>query len=81
MTDLDLRPVTLLSFNKGWQPPTTDEIRTVLKYIDMSGGEAASRVGVNSRTVRKWTAGETTIPFAVWAIFVEMTTGELIWKE
>lgn len=80
MTELDIRPVTLLSFKEGWQQPRTDEIRAILKYIDISGAQAANLVGVNSRTIRKWTGGEVAIPFSAWAILVEVAIGKKIWK-
>lgn len=79
MTNLNVRPETLRPYSSGWLVPDANEIRQLIKLINLSGSELGKLVGVSSRTVRKWVAGEVSIPFAAWAIMVEYYTGQKIW--
>ena len=65
-----IRPETLRAFSDGWEQPTKEEIRTLLKQNDLTGAKAAKIEGVNSRTVRKWTGGERGIPYAAWRLIL-----------
>lgn len=52
---LKLRKETFLKYAEGWERPTPEEIRELIRYIGMSGSEVAAAVGIKSgRTVRKW---------------------------
>lgn len=66
--ELNIRPETLNAFVDGWIAPTGDEIREVMKLAGLTGSAFGSLVGVNSRTVRKWTGEEREIPFAAWRL-------------
>lgn len=80
MTNLDIRSETLLPFDSGWEQPNADEVRKLLKFAELSGSEAGKLVGVNSRTVRKWVGGQSSIPYAAWALLIENTIGQKIWS-
>ncbi|EEJ5117673.1 TPA: hypothetical protein N2G45_002873 [Salmonella enterica] len=65
-----LNPETLKpSFE--WTQATADDVRLMLSICELSGSQAGSLVGVDGRTIRKWTGGDSSIPFAAWALFVE----------
>jgi len=82
MTDTAIREVCLRPFDKGWEPPTGDEVRYVLKKAGLTGSAAARLTGIkDSRTVRRWTGGETPILFSPWAILCEVAGLGQIWKE
>ena len=82
MTDTAIRDVCLLPFDNGWQHPTGEEIKQVLRLANLSGSKAAKLTGIKeSRTVRRWTGGESEIPFAAWAILCEVAGLGMIWKE
>ena len=66
----EIRPETLRSFSDGWEQPSKEEIRMLLKDNDLTGAQAGMLVGVNSRTVRKWTGGERGIPYAAWRLLL-----------
>lgn len=58
-----------------YEPPTSNQVRILLKQLNLTGAEAADIVGVHSRTVRKWTADESTanhraIPYAAWRLLL-----------
>lgn len=51
----DVRPETLLPFDKGWIQPTGAEVRAMLADCELTATAAAALVGVSDgRTVRKW---------------------------
>lgn len=63
----------------SWVPPTGDEIKAALSMAAWTGVELSRRVGVDDRTVRRWTGGEKPIPYAVWCVLcVEANLG-MIW--
>jgi transcriptional regulator with XRE-family HTH domain len=47
-----------------YTPPTGAEARALLKALGLTGAAAGNLVGVDSRTVRRWTGGERAMPFA-----------------
>jgi hypothetical protein len=72
-----------------WVPPTSTEIRSLVKIISehkgktLSGSDIADllRLGVNgARTYRKWAGGESDIPYAAWAVLCEIGGFGLIWR-
>lgn len=76
-----IRPETLRPFSDGWEPPTPGEIRHVLAMSSLSGSAAARLVGISeSRTVRRWTGGDSAIPYAAWAILCYTAGLGVIWK-
>lgn len=53
--------------------PKPEEIRAFLKKYNLTGSAAAKLVGVDSRTVRKWTSprdavSSRKIPWSAWAL-------------
>ncbi|OEE79315.1 transcriptional regulator [Vibrio ordalii FF-167] len=79
MANLDIRSETLLPFASGWLQPDAEEIRKLLKFAELSGSEVGKLVGVSSRTVRKWVGGQSPIPYAAWALLIEITMDHKIW--
>lgn len=59
-----------------YTPPSPEEVREALRLGGLSGTQAALLLGVastekkGSRTVRKWTGGEATIPYAAWRLLL-----------
>ena len=56
---------------EGWQPPSTDELRGLLKAADWSQQAAGRMTGYTGRTARNWCSGATRIPFAAWFVLRE----------
>ena len=46
-------------------PMSPQQFRRVLRRLRLSQMEAARRLGVNERTVRRWVAGDSRIPESV----------------
>lgn len=81
MTEDTIRDVCLRPFDMGWEPPTGDEIRQVLKMAGLSGSQAARLTGVREgRTVRRWTGQDSEIPYSCWAILCHSAGLGIIWK-
>jgi DNA-binding transcriptional regulator YiaG len=75
-----IRPSTLRPFAEGWEQPTADEIRAILTKAGLSGSQAASLLGIESgRTVRRWTGGQSPIPYTAWAILCQAAGQGIIW--
>lgn len=60
--------------------PSPDELREFLKAHNLTGAATAKLVGVDSRTVRKWTSppeavSSRKIPWSAWALLL-LLTGE-----
>lgn len=56
-----------------YEVPSPGELREFLKRSGLTGGDAARLIGVDSRTVRKWTASEDadnrrSIPWSAWLL-------------
>jgi hypothetical protein len=56
-----------------YEVPRPEELREFLRANELTGAAAASLVGVDSRTVRKWTASEDAanrraIPWSAWML-------------
>ena len=77
---MNIRKETLCPYSAGWEQPTGQEVRELLKMASLTGSMAADIVGVNSRTIRKWTGEEQRIPYSAWAILVEVAGLGTIWK-
>jgi len=64
-----------------YEIPSPDQLREFLKRNELSGAAAAEIVGVDSRTVRKWTAyngsaNQRAIPWSAW-ILLQLYIGDL----
>ncbi|MCK9709844.1 transcriptional regulator [Pseudomonas syringae pv. syringae] len=69
-----------------WVQPTPDEVRELLLRIDpprgLKGADAARLLGIQTgRQIRRWTGGDTPIPYAAWAILADMAGVSRIWVE
>ena len=56
---------------EGWQPPSTDELRGLLKAAGWSQQAAGRLAGFTGRTARNWCSGATPIPYAAWFVLRE----------
>jgi hypothetical protein len=66
----------------SWVQPVGDEVRQVLGLAGLSGGAAASLLGLGKgggRTVRRWTGDESPIPYAAWALLCHAAGFGQIW--
>jgi hypothetical protein len=77
--ELGVRSETLGSYSEAWPVPTKDEVRVLIKMANLTGSQVGDMVGVNGRTVRKWTGGERNIPFSAWAILADAAGIKMIW--
>lgn len=50
--------------------PSPERLRELMKKHGLTGSKVAEIVGVNSRTVRKWTGGERGIPEPAWRLLL-----------
>lgn len=48
-----------------YRPPTADEFRLLLSRWELTGAAAGDLVGVKGRQIRRYTGGDTTVPYAV----------------
>jgi len=83
--DIDLRSSTLRTFDNNWETPTPDEIRRVIEYAGhatdpgkkkLTGSEAGLIIGVNERTVRRYTApvdakNYREMPYSAWRLLLQ----------
>ena len=75
-TSVTIRPECLQPAGDKWQKshrkPTGVEIREVIRRAGLTGGQAATLLGISGdsggRTVRRWISGESDIPYSAWAI-------------
>lgn len=63
---------SLLPFNNSeYEPPTPDEIKTVIAWTEKSSAELARYLGISEpRTVRRWKEGKPVIPYAAWRLLL-----------
>lgn len=89
MSDLkiQIRPETLRPATQ-WEVPTPSEIMELIRLTGLKGADVAAMLGLTlqgnksgrgSRTVRRWTAGDTPIPYAAWALLAHQAGFGLIW--
>lgn len=76
---VSIRDATQAPFAQ-WEPPSRGEIRAALQAADWTGEHLGRVIGVNSRTVRRWTSGEGEIPYAVWAVLCAAAGWGYIWE-
>lgn len=72
-----IRDRCFLPWNGGFKPPTSDEIREFLQDHRITGSKAGEIVGVDSRTIRRWTGGDRSMPYAAWRLLVIEVAPEL----
>lgn len=53
--------------------PVHEWLRGLMHYADLSGSQVGQLVGVDSRTVRRWTAAQYQLPYAVWYTLLAKT--------
>lgn len=73
----------------GWVQPTAEEVRELLRIIadrkgitKFTGGQASKFLGLGpggDRTIRRWTGGDTPIPYAAWALLCHEAGLGAIW--
>lgn len=51
-----------------WGCPTGDEIKSALRHAGLSAESFSKIIGVEGRTVRRWTNDEVLIPYASWCL-------------
>ena len=67
----------------SWEQATGDEVREVLRLANFTGGHAARALGLGAkgdRTVRRWVGGDSSIPYAAWALLCDFAGLGMIWK-
>lgn len=77
--ELGLNPDTLKPAQE-WTQASPDDVRLMLKIAGLTGVQAASLLGLDARTIRKWTGGGASIPFSAWALLVNESGLGLIAK-
>lgn len=71
---VDAKPIppSWNEFDKGYEPPSPDEIRETFKPYTRS--QIAKMLGISdSRSVRRWVGGDIQIPYAAWRLFLVLT--------
>lgn len=87
----NIRGECLRPASEQWEKPTPLEIREVLRLIaarkgitKFTGGQTAKYLGLGefgARTIRRWTGGESDIPYAAWALLCHLGGLGMIWVE
>lgn len=83
MTEVNIRLECLRPASDGWQQPTGNEVREVLRAAGFSGSHAARTLGLGlkgDRTVRRWVGNDSVIPYAAWALLCDFAGLGCIWK-
>lgn len=68
-----------LRARKDWIEPNANEVRAALGMASWSGEEFSRRIGVDGRTVRRWTLGEKPINYASWCVLCVQAGLGQIW--
>jgi hypothetical protein len=77
-----IKPANLLPFSDAWKAPEGEAIKEVLAKAGLTGAQAAQLTGTaNDRTVRRWTGGESNIPYAAWALLCDAAGLGQIWRK
>jgi hypothetical protein len=61
-----------------YMPPTTTEIRALLRRWDLSGSVAGHLLCINARTIRRYTGGERTVTYPMLFTLAAIREGILI---
>ena len=62
-----IRKECLNSFSE-WAVPTGDEVKIALRLSGLTAESFSNLIGVEGRTVRRWTCDEVSIPYVSWCI-------------
>lgn len=84
MEDVTIRPECLKPASIGWEQPTGQEVRAVVKRAGFTGRAAARFLGLGlkgDRTVRRWIGNDSRIPYAAWALLCHKAGLGQIWDE
>lgn len=66
-----VRPEATLEYaDPGYSRPSPAEIKSALAAGGLSGAKAGQLLGVNGRTVRKWTGGDQKMPYSAWRLLL-----------
>lgn len=57
----------------SWQHDP-ERLREFLRERELSGAEAGALIGVDGRTIRRWTGGEREMPWSAWYALVHLAT-------
>lgn len=75
---MNINPAARLRFgDPGYADPTPNDLRAVMQRARLTGSQVGDLVGVDSRTVRKWTGGERAMPYSAWRLLL-LETAEKI---
>lgn len=83
MTEVNIRLECLRPAISGWEQPTGEEVREILRLAHLTGGKAAKALGLGvkgDRTVRRWIGEDSAIPYAAWALLCNFAGLGCIWK-
>lgn len=84
MEDVTIRSECLRPASAGWEQPTGQEVRAVVKRAGFTGRAAARFLGLGlkgDRTVRRWIGNDSRIPYAAWALLCHRAGLGQIWNE
>lgn len=66
-----VHPDTLLVFtDPRYRNPTPTDVRALMRSSGLTGSQVGDIVGVDGRTVRKWTGGERSMPYSAWRLLL-----------
>ncbi len=66
-----VHPDTLLVFtDPRYRNPTPMDVRALMRRSGLTGSRVGDIVGVDGRTVRKWTGGERSMPYSAWRLLL-----------
>lgn len=92
---MSIRIECLRPAEDGWEAPTADEVREVIRLIAVAkgvdrftGGDVARLLGLETgnegrsrgRNVRRWTSGDQAIPYAAWCLLCYEAGYGVIWN-
>lgn len=60
---------------QSWQPPSSDELRSLIDSMGLSPREVGEFLGVSRKAVNRWTVGQESIPFASWVLLCRRAGG------
>ncbi|MEW4339602.1 hypothetical protein [Chromobacterium vaccinii] len=79
-----IRYACLKPFSDGWEPPSMEELKVVIKKVEelnsisLSGSSLGSFLGVSGRTIRRWIGGEP-IPYPAWIMLCNAADFPKFW--
>ncbi len=61
-----IRAIALLDAAEGWPGCTADAFRALVKESGLTGSEVARLLGFDARQTRRYTGGDSEVPYSVW---------------